>query len=307
MSATAQPSLSFGCTGVLPNLLVIGAAKSGTTSLHHYLDAHPEISMAAPSESGDLLDNDAGGKEMRFFWRSDWRDRLEWYQSHFEHMDTPVRGETTPAYAAYPFHSGVAERIHEVVPSTLLLYIVRDPIERIAAHYVQMKVDDDPRSFADWMRDYDQPDNQIVCPSRYATQVERYLDHFDSSQILVVDQHELRVERQATLRRIFEFVGVDVDFWSPSFDQRRNTQADKYALTPLGRRLFKRAIDPAGRRLMSRRWRTWRSPVRRAFSKRIADRPTIEGEMRGRLVAMLQPEVDRLRELTGQRFEHWSL
>ena len=50
----------------LPNLLVIGAAKCGTTSLHRYLDSHPEVSMASPSHMGGAA-NDFAGKEMRFF------------------------------------------------------------------------------------------------------------------------------------------------------------------------------------------------------------------------------------------------
>ena len=162
----------------LPNLVVIGSAKSGTSSLHHYLHAHPEISMAAPRESGHLRDNDASGKEMRFFWRDDWRERMSWYRSHFTDMTTPVRGEATPAYSAHPHHPEVAERMHATIPHARLLYLVRDPIDRIVSHYVQQRADGDRRSFEQRMRDYDKPENSIVCPSRYATQIEHvYVDN----------------------------------------------------------------------------------------------------------------------------------
>ena len=53
--------------GALPNLLIIGAAKCGTTSLHFYLDQHPDVFMARPQNGP------RGQKEMRFFWRDDWR------------------------------------------------------------------------------------------------------------------------------------------------------------------------------------------------------------------------------------------
>ena len=117
----------------MPNLVIIGSAKSGTSSLHHYLDCHPEISMAAPRGSGRMGDNDAAGKEMRFFWRDDWRERMSWYSSHFAPMTTAVRGEATPAYSAHPRHPEVPERIHSAIPNARLLYIVRDPIDRIVS------------------------------------------------------------------------------------------------------------------------------------------------------------------------------
>jgi Sulfotransferase family len=291
----------------LPNLFVIGAAKSGTTSMHAYLDAHPEISMAAPAGSADSPDNDAGGKEMRFFWREDWAERMDWYQAHFATMETAVRGEATPAYSAYPFHADVASRIHSVAPQARFIYLVRDPIDRIVAHYVQRQVDGDPRSFSDYMDELDRPDNPIACPSRYATQLERYLRHFDRSKLLVVDQHDLRHRRREALRRTFAFLDVEPDFWSPAFADERNTRADKYALTPTGRRVFRGLLDPMGRRLAPQRWSRSRAGVRRALSRKVAARPVLEPEVRERLDGMLAPEVARLRQLTGQRFESWSL
>jgi hypothetical protein len=290
----------------LPNLVIIGAAKSGTTSLHHYLDCHPEISMAAPRESGRLQDNDTGGKEMRFFWREDWRERMQWYQSHFAGMSTPVRGEATPAYSAHPFHPGVAERVHTVIPDARLVYVVRDPIDRIISHYIQQRADGDKRSFEEQMREYDRANNSIVCPSRYATQIDQYLQFFPQSQLLVIDQSKLKHERRATLERIFAFLEVDRDFCDPAFEHERNTRSDKYALTPLGHRLFYGCLDPLGRRV-AHRWPELRVSVRHALSKKITDRPVVEGELRDKLVALLQPEVDRLRQITGEPFESWSL
>jgi hypothetical protein len=291
----------------LPNLVVIGSAKSGTTSLYHYLDSHPEISMAAPRASGRVRDNDAGGKEMRFYWREDWRERMAWYQSHFVDMITPVRGEATPAYSAHPFHPDVPERIHATVPDARLLYIVRDPIDRIVSHYIQQRADGDRRSFEERMREYDKPDNSIVCPSRYAAQIDRYMEFFPLSQLLVIDQHELKHERRATLRQIFAFLEVDSGFCSPVFDHESNARSDKYALTPVGERVFHRLIDPVGRRLAAQRWPELRPSVRRVLSEKITDRPVVEGELREKLARLLQPEVERLRELTGERFASWSL
>ena len=295
---------------MLPNLIVIGAAKAATTSLHSYLDQHPEITMAWPHATGSRAGaggNEADPKEMRFFWRDDWREQMAWYESHFD-VATPVRGEATPAYSQHPYHPDVAPRIHSVVPDARLIYLVRDPIDRLVAHYVQQRVDGDRRSFAERMAEMDQPGNPLVCSSRYAMQLDQYLGAgFDASQILVVDQSELQHDRAGTLREVFAFLGVDEAFWSDAFESQRNTREEKRELTAVGAPLFQRVVDPVGRRALPRRWPALRPAARRALSRPIRERPVVEGETRARLEAILRPDVERLRELTGKRFSSWSL
>jgi hypothetical protein len=85
---------------VLPNLIVIGAQKCGTTSLHYYLSLHPEIAMSRT-------------KELHFFSRR-WRRGLRWYERQFRDP-APIRGESSPSYAFYPVWRDVPERMAEVV------------------------------------------------------------------------------------------------------------------------------------------------------------------------------------------------
>src|SRR4051812_3312851 len=106
----------------LPNLIVIGAKKSGTTSLYVYLDAHPEISMTRD-------------KELNFFVEErNWSRGLGWYGEQFD-AGAPVRGEASPYYTALPHHRGVPERMASVIPDARLVYMVRDPIARLLSHY----------------------------------------------------------------------------------------------------------------------------------------------------------------------------
>src|SRR4051812_36073420 len=107
----------------LPTFLVIGAAKSGTTSLHSYLDLHPRVAMSEP-------------KEPSFFNREDWEIRRDWYESLFDPA-AEVRGESSTAYTRYPIVRGAPERIRALVPDAKLVYVVRDPIDRLVAHWVQ--------------------------------------------------------------------------------------------------------------------------------------------------------------------------
>ncbi|MBW1859792.1 MAG: sulfotransferase domain-containing protein, partial [Deltaproteobacteria bacterium] len=101
----------------------IGALKCGTTSLHYYLGLHPEISMSRE-------------KELYFFVKEcNWYKGVDWYKSHFSGQSR-IYGECTPIYTAYPVYRGVAERMHGVVPGAKLIYVVRDPIDRLVSHYV---------------------------------------------------------------------------------------------------------------------------------------------------------------------------
>ena len=116
MESRAEP-------GTLPNLIVIGSQKCGTSGLHHYLGLHPEISMSKP-------------KELDFFiTERNYPLGLDWYQGHFDSR-AKVRGESSPNYTAFPQHVGVPERMRSIVPEARLLYMVRDPIDRIGAHWV---------------------------------------------------------------------------------------------------------------------------------------------------------------------------
>ena len=107
---------------MLPNFLVIGAMKSGTTSFAHYLGSHPQVFMTKD-------------KEPAFFNRPDSFDGgLEWYSSLFAGAGGALaRGEASTDYAKYPRFRGVPEWIAAAVPEMRLLYLVRHPIERCAA------------------------------------------------------------------------------------------------------------------------------------------------------------------------------
>ncbi len=279
---------------MLPNLIIIGAPKCGTTSLHFYLDQHPEISMSER-------------KELRYFSRPDWRERREWYERQFEGFDTAVRGEASPRYTRYPDFPEVPLRAYSMVPEAKLIYLVRDPVDRTVSHWVQRVADGDRTPFEHYVGEWDRPDNPIVAASKYATQAERYLEFFPRSQLLVVDQHDLKVDREATLREIFGYLGVKDTFHSPRFDEERNTHSEKYALTSVGKPLWNRALGPAVRRLPT----ALEDPVRRHAIRRLS-RPitapsVIDPEFRPRLEALLKGEADRLRALTGQPFASWSV
>jgi len=283
---------------MLPNLIIIGAAKSGTTSLHYYLDQHPEIQMSTP-------------KEPHFFGRADWREQLDWYEELFP-GPAPVRGEASPSYSTYPVKRDVPQRIRELIPEAKLIYLVRDPVERLPAHYAQQVTRGrETRSFEQALtaslRDGDDPANPYLAGSSYATQVEQYLQQFPAEQLLVIDLVELAEDRPATLRGIFGFLGVDPDFTSPRFEDVLQTKSDQRRFNRLGSWLKESRPRHAIRARIPRRLRrAVGMPIARLLSEEV-ERPAPSPELTGALRDRLRPEAERLRELTGKPFSGWSV
>src|SRR3954452_23901221 len=183
-----------GRHGALPNLIIIGGLKCGTTSIHHYLGLHPEVQMSKP-------------KELNFFVEElSWDLGLEWYKGRFDDRFA-VRGESSPHYTNQPRFKGVAERIQQHCPDAKLIYMVRDPIKRVLSHWVHATgAGYETRELVPTLSE---PDSSYIHRSMYWMQLQPYLERFDRSQIEVIAQEELQSEREETMRKAFGFAGVD--------------------------------------------------------------------------------------------------
>ena len=120
----------------LPTFLIIGTMKGGTTSLHRYLRQHPEVFMPERKELNFFLDEYAGPPidppEER-----NWSRGITWYERQFAGAeDERAVGEASANYSRYPTYPGVAERIAKIVPEMKLIYLMRNPIDRVLSHYL---------------------------------------------------------------------------------------------------------------------------------------------------------------------------
>jgi hypothetical protein len=275
--------------GALPNLIVIGAQKCGTSVLHYYLSLHPEVSMSRP-------------KELNFFIEErNWPRGTDWYRAQFD-PDARVRGEASPNYTAFPQHEGVPERMSKVVPDAKLIYMVRDPIERIAAHWVHNYAK--RREKGTLAETLVHPNTSYVTRSKYAMQLERYLEHYPKEQVLVFQQSELRFKRMETLRQVFEFIGVDPEFTHPRFEQERHQTSGKTRATRLAVKLEKMGRGRRGRLFPSNFWLVLddRLPLRRTIK-----RPDVKAALPHDALEELRADAERLRELTGRDFSNWKI
>jgi hypothetical protein len=280
---------------VLPNLLIIGAQKCGTSSLHEYLRLHPEVFMSSQ-------------KELNFFAGPGWSwDRgCDWYEAQFRGGEAAkVRGESSPSYSMNPWVPGVPERIHGLVPDAKLIYLVRDPIERMVSQYAHHSSRGYTRQPISELFSLDRFwESDYVLFSRYAMQLDEYLRYFPPSRILVVAQEDLHRDRSGTLREVFRFLGVDDSFSANGFAVEYNVQQEAVLQRTLNRlargRINGERYEALTRRVPGLRWLDGRL-------KRPLARPAIDAELRGRLAEYLKADADRLRELTGRRFESWSV
>jgi hypothetical protein len=277
----------------LPNVVVVGAGKCGTSSLHSYLAAHPQIHMSEV-------------KELKFFLDHEWRDRLETYASFFDGR-LPIRGESSPTYALHPLIPGIPERIAQAIPDARLIFLVRDPVERTVSHFLERAQVWHRRSFERDLGDLADPYNVYIAAGSYGTQVERYMTCFPREQMLILDHADLLANRRRTLREVFRFVGADDGFWSPQFESVHNVGHRKVRWRQTGHRLARGRVAASVRRVVpARPRRLLFAPAKRLTTASI-EPPVIDDGLRERLRAAYAPEVERLRELTGKEFPTWQL
>jgi Sulfotransferase domain len=266
---------------LLPNLILIGAMKCGTSSLHQYLNLHPQISMSVT-------------KELDFFIaEKNWTKGLDWYQRQFS---TPAKviGESSPNYTKYPIFAGVPERMHRVLPQAKLIYLVRDPVQRLYSHYLHQYTNrQEFRSLAQIINQLEQ--SHYWKTSQYGLQLEQFLHYYDRSQILVMSLESLAKNRLQALQHIFRFLEVDNQFTHPDFTEVAHRSQDKKRLTAFGAWLYSL---PMGGRLAQ--------VIPYGIAQPVIQ-PSIDPQDWQVIQHHLQADVDYFRELTGQPFPEWSL
>ena len=284
----------------LPTFLLIGAMKAGTTSLYHYLQAHPQV--ATPRYKAPEF----------FVAEANWHRGIDWYRKQFPPVGPEVLaiGEASNVYSKYPRFGGVPKRIASLLPDVRLLYAVRDPLSRIRSHY-QTRVADgsEKASFADAVF----ADPIYLDYSSYALQIEQYLEHFAREQLLVITSEDLRDSRDATMRGVYEFIGVDPAFVPANVDREFYQTKDRAIRSPIPLRLRK---EVKRRFPSTRRFKELEPNVLGAFRRLIGrgeHRPaaampfTISEDVRARLIAELEDDVRRLRGYMGSDFDGWGI
>jgi sulfotransferase family protein len=206
---------------MLPDFMIIGAQKAGTTSLYRYLSQHPDIAPALR-------------KEIHFF-DEHYNKGPAWYRSFFptlaacnQHLRVTGRrlqtGEATPYYL---FHPLVPERVRGLLPGAKLIVVLRDPVSRAYSHYQHMRSRGrEPLSFCEAVEQEPKRSHQMfsyVSRGFYASQIREWLRFFPRSQFLFLKSEDLHMRPVEALERAGGFLGLNPFKWTPStmFNQGR--------------------------------------------------------------------------------------
>lgn len=203
----------------LPDFIIVGAQKAGTTSLYDYLDQHANIRMSKPL------------KEVQYF-SYDYHKGINWYRSNFPikpllRPEKTLIGEASPYYL---FHPHSANRIHASLPNAKIIAVLRDPTERAISHYFhELRHNTETKEIFEALKleesriapelkrmlndeNYESKIHQnLSYKSRglYLTQLKKYFDLFDSKNILVINSNDLFSDPISTVRRVCQFLEVD--------------------------------------------------------------------------------------------------
>ena len=298
----------------IPNLFIVGAPKSGSTSLYEYLRDHPDVFMSAVKEpcyfAADLA-LDKSGNFLRYG-----QDDERYYDLFAAAGHAKVVGEASTRY----LYSHQAPRlVHGVSPDARIVAVLRNPVDMmhsLHAHKLAAGTEDitdfeqalaaeDDRRAGRRVPAYSNPKLATYTDrARFGEQVERWIATFGREQVRVIIFEEMVADPPLHFRRLLEFLSIDLDYRPESFAAHNIAHG---ARSPLMRRMLNaRAPQWVAWKLMPRLigdLRT-RTLVRRfsqsPLQRRKIERGPLSPDLRRRLEAELEPDVKRLSQLLGR-------
>lgn len=294
---------------VLPNFLVIGAPKSGTTSLYKYLDEHPQVYMSSHKEPRFFAFEGSTGFNGHGVSRYNIVTTLDEYQQLFSQVsDQQAIGEASTWYLSSPT---APERIKHYIPDVKLIAILREPAERAYSHYWHLyRKDLEPidtfekailaeehRKQSNWL-----PDWYYLQEGFYYEHLTRYFQLFGREQLRVYLYEDLCSDPTKVLRDIFQFLDIDSEF-EPNVVQRYNVTklmrskrlGDFLSRPSTIKRFIRRTIPQTGRA----------KAKQMLVSMNTYDRPKMLPEIKASLLADYSESIYKLQELLNRDLSHW--
>ncbi len=290
---------------MLPNFIVIGAAKAGTTALHWYLMEHPSVFISpAKDPSYFAFSLDAEG-------RLRWGDpefhsfpvrSLSKYERLFADAgDAVAVGEASTMYLECP---QAAARIRELLPAVRIICSLRHPVDRAYSDYLmylrhrRQRFDParDLTATSVWAR----PDSRWMRISRYHEQLSRYFDAFPREQIHVFLFDDLKRSTPEVMQDVYRFLDVDPAF-EPDF-------ATPHAIGGMpASMLLEGFLTSSAMRSVVKPWvpkqaANW---VRRLRKRNMRQAPPLPAELKKELTRHFRDDIAKTSELIGRSLEHW--
>ena len=300
---------------MMPNFIIVGAARSGTTSLYRYLSQHPDIFVAPVKEphyfaADDFPDRFIGPGDDRL------NRRLIRNQKRYEQLFATASGKRVigESSAFYLCHPHAAKRIARACPDPKIIIMLRDPVERAySAHMYLVRDGRETLSFTEGLRREAERRAQGFEPmwwytelGRYYTQVKRFLDVFGEQRVKVLLFDDLCANPAQMVHSVFDFLGVRGDipldtsirYNSAGVPRSRTiyTLVDTFLSGPLALKRRVKALMPSSvsTALRSRVMNTLITPVPMS--------PDVPAQLRG----LFAEDVSKLEELLGRDLRCWQ-
>jgi Sulfotransferase family len=275
----------------LPDFIIIGAMKSATSTLHEQLAVQPGIFMSRPKEPNFLSNDEIVAKG------------LSWYRALFANADRrDLCGESSTHYTKLPTYPRTVERMIRALPRVKLIYIMRDPIDRLVSQYlhafIRGEIDvpiDEALARQPELTDY----------SRYSMQLEPFLGAFVPESVLPVFFERLVKHPQAELERICRFIGYEGQpLWDCTM-KAQNVTSEQMRKSLLRETIVNLPVlINVRRRLVPRRW----SDRLKTLWRVDYGRPRLRSKSEERLRAIFDDDLARLGNRLGIALdsEHFS-
>jgi hypothetical protein len=266
--------------------LIIGAMKSGTTSLFYYLTEHPEIA-------------EIRNKEPHFFsYEVNFTKGMEWYKNMWDWQSTNcVALEASTTYAMYPKYGNVAARIASIKDANFkFIYIIRHPFDRVKSHIRHLISDG-------FQKDVTISEEHLSY-TEYAKQLDLYCELFGREKIHIMFLDDLQNNPQEQLCKICQFLCIDPNYEFRRINTVRNS-SDTLNINPRIRNLYKNSSVKTVGRLVP-------PEIRQKFYSLLSRPEPLEvvlSEQDKEIICQrLQPDFAKLRQKYGiDAYQKWDL
>lgn len=274
-----------------PNFLVIGAPKCATTALCHYLSEHPEVFFSLPKET------------FFFAYEEEYSKGLDFYEAIFDGVkDEKAIGEGTTVYAQTATFPKMFDRITSYLPKAKIIYMVREPLERIQSHWVEMY------SQGLTMEPFNKAvldDIQYVDASSYYAQYTKYKSFYGAENIQVIFYEDYKKDPSKVLADCFEFLGVDPEFKVQGAEKPRYTSEGKRRDLPITN--FLRRKLPGFYHLRNLAPKSIREFVKSSLKAPIGEKPSWDEEVKQTVIDRLQDDTRQFLLEMGKGEDYWPL
>jgi len=276
-----------------PNYMVIGAAKCATTTIRSLFGRHPDVFMV-PRESQFFNDDETYDRGFR------------WYESLFAGTDGKrMRGEGCNGCTMRERYPQAFDRLTSYAPDLKLIYVVRDPFERIESFWLELRSQHPDYVHYDFNKAVELNRDWLTDPSNYLDQLEPYRQFYGDESIHVVFYHEFRADPDGVMRDCFRFLGVDPDVDVGASTSRLNESEGKAIAPPFLSRLrsislYRRAVDRLPFPVRDRM-------ARKLFYRKVRQRPQWRPETRAWVADLLHNDLHAFLARYGKSRDLWNL